>query len=225
MQRAVGGCVCQVGKEGVAIPAALFDELDNFVGVGLGGVKILGQFIYGFPIFCIRHSWYLPFNVPCVVKVAAAADKRREITFETASVRNLVRFETQMPFPGHIGAVAVVAQQLRDRSHTRVEDALVSGFPHLVRSVQLRHVAQAGNVVVGSAEQHGPGNRAGWRHVEVGEAHSLLRQPVQYRRVDLAAVTSQVRVTQVIGNNKEDIGLLVLLRRLQRILCLCLHRV
>ena len=224
MQRAVGGRVCQVGKEGAAVPAALFDELDNLVGVSLGGIEILGQFIYGFPILGIRHSWYLPFNVPRVVKVAAAADKQREITLETASVRNLIRFKTQMPFPGHICVVAVVTQQLGDRSHTRVEYALISGFSHLVRSGQLRHITQAGNVVVRSAEQHGPGNRAGWRHVEVGEAHSLLRQPVQYRRVDLAAVTSQVRVTQIIGNNKEDIGPLVLLRRLQPILCMRLHR-
>ena len=65
-----------VGKEGFAIPATLFNELDDLIGVGLGGVEILGQFINWFPIFCIRHFRYLPFDVPPVVKVAAAADER-----------------------------------------------------------------------------------------------------------------------------------------------------
>jgi hypothetical protein len=86
--------------------------------------------------------------------VAAAADKQREITFETAGVRNLVGCEAQMPFSGHVGVVTVVAQQLGDRSHTSVEYTLVSGFPHLVRSSQLAHISKARNMVVRSAEQH-----------------------------------------------------------------------
>ena len=66
-----------------------------------------------------------------------------------------------MPFPDHVGVIAVVLQQLGDRSHTFVEHTLVSGLSHLVRRHRLGHVAQAGNVVVRSAEQHGAGNRAG----------------------------------------------------------------
>ena len=143
--------------------------------------------------------------------MAPPADKQREITLETAGVRNLVRFKAQMPFPGHVGVIAVVTQQLGDRSHTLVEYALVTGFSHLVRSVQLAHVTQAGNVVVRSAEQHGPGDRARWRHVEVGVADALLRQIVQNRCVDLASVAPQVRVTQVVGYDEEKIGAFALL--------------
>ena len=106
--------------------------------------------------------------------MARPADKQRKIALETAGVRNLVRFHTQMPFPSHVRVIAVVAQQRGNRDHTLVEHALIAGLAHLIRSIELAHVSQAGNVVVRSAEQHGPGYRAGWRHVEVRVAHTLL---------------------------------------------------
>ncbi len=138
-------------------------------------------------------------------------NKRREITLETARVRNLVRFEAQMPFPGHVGVIAVVLQQLGDRGHTLVEYALVTGFPHLVRSNQLAHVTQAGNMIVRPAEQHGSGDRASRAHVKVSVAHTFLGQTVQYRRVDLAPVAPQVRVAHVIGYDQQEVGAFVLL--------------
>jgi hypothetical protein len=75
-------------------------------------------------------------------------------------------------------------------------------------------------MVVRSTQQHGPGDRTCGRDVEVGIAHALLRQVVQYRGVDLASVTAQVRVTQVIGHDKKKIGPVVLLPGLKQILCI-----
>jgi len=66
-------------------------------------------------------------------------------------------------------------------------------------------------MVVRSAEQHGAGYRACRAYVEVGVAHTPLRQFVQYRCIDLASVTSQVRVTHVIGDDEEKIGAFALL--------------
>ncbi len=116
-----------------------------------------------------------------------------------------------MPFSGHVGVIAVVTQQRGDRGHTRVEYALVTGLSHLVRSPQLAYVSQAGNVVVRTGKQHGPGDRARGTHVEIGVPYALPRQLVQYRRVDLASVTPQVRVTQVIGYDQQEVGAFFLL--------------
>jgi hypothetical protein len=210
MQGAVRGGKCHVGKERLVIRATLFDELDGLVRVGLRGIEVLRQLRDGAPVFRVRSFRHLPFDVPRVVEVASAADKQREITLEAAGVRDLVRFKAQVPFPGHVGVVAVVTQQRGDCDYTLVEYALVTRFSHLIRSVQFAHIAQASDMVVRSAEEHGPGNRARRRHVKVGIAHTLLRQLVQYRRVDLASVTSQVRIAQIIGNDQENIGPLVL---------------
>jgi hypothetical protein len=69
----------------------------------------------------------------------------------------------------------------------------------------LVHVAQAIQVRIDTAQQNRPRGRTGRVRVEVCEAHALLRQRVEVRRLDLASERSHVGVPHVIGEDDDDI--------------------
>ena len=72
---------------------------------------------------------------------------------------------------------------------------------------EFSHSAQPCDVVVSSGQQHRPSWRAADRDVEVREANALISQPVEVRRLQHGvAVTREVAVALVIGDEEDDVG-------------------
>ena len=70
--------------------------------------------------------------------------------------------------------------------------------------------ANTGHVVIVAAEQHGPGWSAHWRGMELRKQNPLAGQSINTGRANRAAVNTQIGVTHVICDNKQDIRLTLL---------------
>ena len=69
----------------------------------------------------------------------------------------------------------------------------------------LHHVADARLVRIQAGEQARPGRAAAGRVVELREPQAAGGQPVEVRRVDLAAVAADVREAHVVGEDDDDV--------------------
>jgi hypothetical protein len=97
-----------------------------------------------------------------------------------------------VPFARHQRQITGVAQQFGQRYDPVVQVALIAGRPVETRARDLEHGADAGDVVIGSGEQHRAGRRAGRRRMKVGEPDARVGQPVQVGRVDLATECADI---------------------------------
>jgi hypothetical protein len=52
--------------------------------------------------------------------VIGGSDKQRKIALEATGVRYLVRFHSEMPFPGHVSVITAIPQQLDERGNALV---------------------------------------------------------------------------------------------------------
>src|SRR5262249_43135291 len=68
------------------------------------------------------------------------------------------------------------------------------------------HVADAGLVRVEAGHEAGPARAAAGGVVELGEAQAVLGQGVEVGGADLAAVTAEVGVAEVVGEDEKDVG-------------------
>ena len=103
------GRKCHVGQEGLAVTTAFFNELNRFVRVIFRRIEIFWQFFNRLPVFRVRSFRGLPFDVPTVIEVIGGSDEQGEIALEATSVRYLVRFHSEMPFPGHVSVIAAIS--------------------------------------------------------------------------------------------------------------------
>ena len=203
--RVVRRLVRDVGEEGLAVAAVGIDEADQLVGVGLRGVVVVGQLGQVAAVFG-EHRLRRRRGEVGHVPVAAGTVEQREVALEAARPRNLVGRLAQVPLADHVGVVARVLEQLRQRGDTVVEVALVAEQAALVGRRPLVHVAQTVEVRVDAAEQHRARWRAAGMGVEVGEAHAGLGQRIQVRRVDLTAERAHVGKAHVVGQDEHDVG-------------------
>ncbi len=67
-------------------------------------------------------------------------------------------------------------------------------------------MADAGLVRMQSSQERGPCRATSGGVVELGEADAVAGQGVEVRRVDLAAVTPDVRVSDVVAEEDDDVG-------------------
>ena len=202
--RVVRRLVRHVGEEGLAAAAVGIDVADQLVGVGLGRVVIVGQFLQVAPVLGeerLRHGGGDVRHVP----VAAAAVEQREVALEAARARDLVGLLAHVPLADHVGVVAGILQQLRHRDDTVVEITLVPGHARLVGRDPLVHVAQAVEVRIDAAEQHRARGRAARVRVEIREAHALAGERIEVRRPDLAAERAHVSEAHVVGKDDDDV--------------------
>src|SRR5271163_1388406 len=76
-----------------------------------------------------------------------------------------------------------------------------------VRSIARRHDIARGLLRVLAGEQAGPRRPAARGGISLSEAESLGREPVEIRRIDVAAVTSGVGEAHVVGENDQEVRL------------------
>lgn len=100
------------------------------------------------------------------------------------------------------GAVAVAAQDLRDRGRARGPVAVVAGL----RRRHLRRHAHADRVVVAAGQQRLPGRRAQGRDVEAAEAQPLVGQPLGGRHLAGAAVRRGRAEAHVVDEDEQHVG-------------------
>ncbi|MND98574.1 hypothetical protein D3C80_909330 [compost metagenome] len=129
------------------------------------------------------------------------AGQQRKRTLETPGVRRQFCGQAQVPFAAHQCLVTGLAQQLGQGDHAVVQVSFVTRFADQVRGQCFGHGADAGDVVVGTGEQHRAGRRAGRRGVEVGQAQAIVGQCIEVRRVDFATEGADVGKAQVIGQD------------------------
>ena len=97
-----------------------------------------------------------------------------------------------MPFAGHIGAVAVIAEQFGNVDVVAGCDRLEFIATYLV--------------AVESGGEAGPARTAAGAVVEIGENKAVLGEAVQVRGVDFAALKSGIRKPHIIGHDDANIG-------------------
>ena len=164
-----------VGEERFAVAVIGVDEFDQLVGVGLRRVVVLGQLRQIAPVLR-EHRLRRRSGKVRHVPVTARPVEQREVVLEAARGRNLVRRLAHVPLADHVGVVAGILEQLRQRDHAVVEVRLRSRrHAALVGRGPLVHVAEAVQVRVDAAQQHRSRRRAGRVGVEVGEARALTR--------------------------------------------------
>ena len=202
--RLVRRLVGDVREERLAVAAVGVDVGDQLVGVGLRRVEVLRQAPQVAPVLGVERLGVGGREVP-VVPVAAHPVEQREVALEAARGRDLGRLLAQVPLADHVGVVAGVLEELRQRGDAVVEVALVAVQAHLVRRRKLAHVAEAVEVRVDAGEQHRPGGGAARVGVEVREAHALPGQRVEVRRLDLAAEHAHVGEAHVVAEDDDDV--------------------
>ena len=202
--RVVRRLVGHVGEERLAVAPVGVDVADQLVGVGLRGVVVLGQRRQVAPVLGedrLRRRGGEVGHVP----VAARAVEQREVALESARGGDLVRRLAQVPLADHVGVVAGIPEQLRQRGDAVVEVAFVPDGAPLVGRGPLVHVAQAVQVRVDAGQQRGSRGRAARVRVEVREAHAVLGQRVEVRGPDLAAERAHVGVPEVVAEDDDDV--------------------
>ena len=103
-----------------------------------------------------------------------------------------------MPLAGHVGMVARVSQEFRQRRHAFVEIVLITYLSLDARQhIAAEHRAQAGGVVIRAGQEHRTSRGAGRRDVKVRQLDTSLRQTVQVRCIDLSAEGADIDALKV----------------------------
>ena len=115
-------------------------------------------------------------------------------------IRNL----GHMPLACHVGRVAGCFQRFGDGDGVLAQFARVGRADF--RAVIVHHVADTRLMRVKAGQQSRTRRAAAGGVVELREAHAALRQRVDVRRVDLAAIATHVGVAHIIAHDEDDVG-------------------
>jgi hypothetical protein len=111
----------------------------------------------------------------------------------------------EMPLAGHIRGVARVLQQRRETRDTEVQETLVTRLTALLAVPRPAHHAETGNVVIGAGKQLRAGRRARQARIELRQHHAATRERVDVRRRDFTAESADVRVSEVVRDDQQNI--------------------
>ena len=192
MQRVVGGGVGDVQEERLLLRRELPGAGDGMVGEGVGGVVVLREFLDDLVIPAESPdpaALVLRVGLRRVEEVAAAVEKP-VVLVEPALERVGGLAPAKVPFPAEGGAIAGAAKGLAERDHIGAEESAL---------------APAG---VEAGDDRRPRRGALGIVVELGEPGALLRQCVDVRGPDFAAITADVRPPHVVAHDEDDIGLI-----------------
>ena len=64
----------------------------------------------------------------------------------------------------------------------------------------------AGDMIVVTAQQHGAGGRTHRRRVKLRKQQALRCEGIDIRRRDVTAIASEIRITQVICDDQQNVG-------------------
>ena len=130
---------------------------------------------------------------PLVVRVGQA-----EVFVEAAAQRQELDRPAEVPLAHHAGRVALLLHHLRERQLALVEAELE---PRLHRPLD----ADAIGITTGQ-ERRARRRADRLRDVEIREAHALAREPVEVRRREtLRPIDADIGVTEVIGQDEDDV--------------------
>lgn len=73
------------------------------------------------------------------------------------------------------------------------------------QAVALHHVADAGLVRIDTGEDRGAGGAATRIRVELAEVRTLGGEAIQVGRVDFGTVATEVGVTEIVGEDQDDV--------------------
>ena len=143
---------------------------------------------------------------------AALVGKRREIShlrvqvavemFKAALIGMVsLQCVTKMPFTYHCGLVTRCLESLGHEMLLRMNTYIHPGHDHAVGNAQAHWVPPG--------HQRRPGGRTDRRGIKPGQFYTFCGQTVQRWRIDIAAVESDVRPTQIICQHNDDVGALV----------------
>jgi acid phosphatase family membrane protein YuiD len=105
-----------------------------------------------------------------------------------------------MPLAAHVSVVTACPQHFGNRHALAIQLTAVA-----IMSAIVRHVTDAGLMRVKSREQCRARGTTARRIVKLREPNALPGQTVQIRRLNLTAVTTDVRETHVVGHNQQDV--------------------
>ena len=200
MRRGVGA----EGEKGLSGCVRFPDIGDEFVGVGPGGVKALGE-RNDFAVLPVADL-VEGVHGRGVLEVAGRPGEEHEGPVESPVRGAVLRGLPEVPLAGDGGVVAGVPEDGGEVEDVLVEVPLVADPALEVVAHQARHAPEPGQVMVHPGKQHRPGRRAGGGGVEAGEPQPRRGQGVQVRGPDLAAEGADVGVTEVVGDQHQDVG-------------------
>ena len=193
-----------VGGEGEERPTVVLngvDKLDEPIRVELRRVAALG-IGHGLAVLGVDRA---AFEEAQGVEVIARTVEQVERPLEAGCLRAVLGFGAQVPLAHGEGVVARLPQPPWPWSDATRQVGLVSfgGDAPIGPSPLSCH---SSHVVVVAAQQHGSGGRAEGRRVELGEQQPGVREGVDVRGPDIAAVCAQIGVAQVVGDDEQDVG-------------------
>jgi hypothetical protein len=114
----------------------------------------------------------------------------------------------EMPFPDVIGAVTRWFEQSRGERCPR--GPLATSTPATLFSLATLHDVTSHLLRVVATEKGGPGGPASCGVVKVGETEAVLGEGVEVWSFDLRSIAAEVGVTEIIGQDEEDVWLGIL---------------
>jgi hypothetical protein len=111
-------------------------------------------------------------------------------------------FGAEVPFADRVGGIAACPQHLGEEPVLPRRSAPV---PREARG-QVGDPTHATAVVVASGEEAGPGGGAERGGVEVGQTDAVRGHTVDHRRVDVGAVTAELREPDVVEDDENHVG-------------------
>ena len=185
------------------------DELDRPVDEVLGEVVPLLRRPRRLDLVVVVDEVRIPLaRVPAEEAVEALEAAAQRPAVEGADGRLLVA-RGQMPLPHHERAVAVLDEHLREQAVLERDHAVVAG----IAGGQLGDRRHAVGVVVAPGDDARAARRAQRGRVHVVEAQAALRDGVEGRRLDRAAVAAELPETRVVEHDDQDVRRIVLRSR------------
>ena len=209
-------CKSEIGEEGARIGPALLQEAYQPVSEIVGGIGAIGQADLLAALAINGIATNLAPGIALVGAIIIAQSLReRKAAFKAASGWAAILGQAQMPLARHHGPITALRKQFGNRRDTVVEEAFIARLSGQRRgqAQAFRHGADAGDMVIRPAHQHGAGGGAGGGSVKACKTDSFEGQLVQVRRVDLTAESPKVGPAQIIGQDNQEVRPLLLLGR------------
>ena len=192
----------KVGEEGAVSVRLAVQILNELIGVIEGRIEVLRQLNR---LAVLEPGGGSGGQVMFGLPIVRATFQQRHRTLEALRAGQTLRPRAKVPFAGHVGPIARIAQQGRQGDGPVVEPGFIAGLALLIVGHDLLHVAHADLVAGNTGHQHGPGWRAGGGNMKIAELQTRRGQRIDIRRTDLTAIDAGIRETHIVGDNQQDI--------------------
>ena len=137
--------------------------------------------------------------------MTSGAMKITERSLETSGLRAVFRHLAKVPLTHHVGVVTSLPKQSRKRNDTIRQVVFISRV-FITQDSADALPAHAGDVIVVTTQQHGAGGRTHRRRVKLRKQQAFSREGVDIRRRDVTAIAAEIRITQVVRDNQQNVG-------------------